>query len=277
MPLLALPFPQIDPVLFEFGPLVIRWYALAYISGIVLGWLYARRLVGNAALWGPAGPPLNAVALDDFVTWATLGIILGGRIGYVVVYDPVHFLQNPAEILAVWHGGMSFHGGLAGTALVTFLFARRHRIPGWSLLDLVTAVAPIGLLFGRIANFINGELWGRPSTASWAVAFPSGGDIPRHPSQLYEAALEGLVLFLVLQWLVHRRHAFARPGLVAGAFAIGYGVFRIFCEFFREPDIQIGYLAGGLTMGMALSIPLIALGLWAVATAGQRAGNANGS
>lgn len=273
MPLFVLPFPQIDPVLVEFGPLAIRWYALAYIAGLLIGWIYARRLLANAALWGAVGQPMSIVELDDYVTWATLGVILGGRLGYVTVYDPAHFLANPGEILAIWHGGMSFHGGLVGVTVATALFAGRRKLSLWSVLDLATAVAPIGLFFGRIANFINSELWGRPADVAWAVVFPTGGGIPRHPSQLYEAALEGLVLFLVLQWLVHARQGLARPGLVAGAFGLGYGVFRIVCEFFREPDIQIGFLAGGLTMGMALSVPLVLLGIWAIATADRRAGS----
>ncbi|MCC2112531.1 MAG: prolipoprotein diacylglyceryl transferase, partial [Hyphomicrobiales bacterium] len=159
MPIFALPFPMIDPVLVEIGPFAIRWYALAYIVGIIIGWLYARRLVKTAALWGPTGSPITLLDVDDYVTWATFGIILGGRLGYVLVYDPIHFLNNPAEIAAVWHGGMSFHGGMLGVIIVTVLFARRRRIPIWSLLDLSNAVAPIGLLFGRLANFINGELW----------------------------------------------------------------------------------------------------------------------
>ena len=279
MPIFALPFPMIDPVLVEIGPFAIRWYALAYIVGIIIGWLYARHLVKTAALWGPAGSPITPLDVDDYVTWATFGIILGGRLGYVLVYDPVHFLNNPAEIAAVWHGGMSFHGGMVGIILVTVLFARRRGIPIWSLLDLTNAVAPIGLLFGRLANFINAELWGRVTDMPWGIVFPGTGALPRHPSQLYEAALEGVLLFLILQHLVYRNKAFAKPGLIAGSFALCYGLFRILVEFFREPDVQIGFLAGGLTMGMALSLPLIAAGLWAIATAPRRArpiGDADG-
>ncbi|HYI84888.1 MAG TPA: prolipoprotein diacylglyceryl transferase, partial [Acetobacteraceae bacterium] len=188
----AIPFPAIDPVLVEIGPLVIRWYALAYIAGIVLGWRLARRLVQL--------PPVAATPeqLDDFVTWVTLGIIIGGRLGYVLFYRPGYYLMNPLEALAVWQGGMSFHGGAAGVILAIILFARRHGLDILTLADRTTAVVPIGLFFGRLANFINGELWGRVSDVPWAMVFPHAGPLPRHPSQIYEAVLEGLVLFTVL-------------------------------------------------------------------------------
>ena len=260
----ALPFPRIDPILIEFGPLAIRWYALAYVVGILLGWLYARRLVARKALWGAPGAPIATAQVDDFVTWIAIGLILGGRIGYVVFYNPAFYWQNPSEILAVWHGGMSFHGGLVGSIIASWLFARHRKIRFSSLLDIATAAAPIGLFFGRLANFVNGELWGRVTDLPFAVIFPAAGPDPRHPSQIYEAALEGLVLFLVLRFLTHSRHALAHPGRVAGSFALGYGSFRIFVEFFREPDVQIGFLPGGLTMGMVLSLPLAALGLWLI-------------
>jgi phosphatidylglycerol---prolipoprotein diacylglyceryl transferase len=254
-----LTFPHIDPVLISIGPLAVRWYALAYIVGIIAGWIYARAIIAAPKLWG--GPaPLTVADYDDFIVWITLGIILGGRIGYVLFYNFPHFSQHPIEIFQLWNGGMSFHGGVLGSVLATVLFALRCGISILSLGDVTLAVAPIGLFLGRIANFINGELWGRPSDVPWAMIFPSGGPTPRHPSQLYEAALEGLLLLTVLGVLV-RCGALKRPGLISGSFAVGYGVLRIFCEFFREPDAQLGFLWGGLTMGMLLSIPLILAGV----------------
>ena len=259
MPISALPFPNFDPVLISIGPLAIRWYALAYIVGILLGWLYARILIRKEALWGGRAP-LTVGDFDDFIVWITLGIILGGRLGYVLFYNPAHFAANPLEIVQVWGGGMSFHGGFAGCVIAVLLFARSAKIPVLSLGDLTCAVAPIGLFLGRIANFINGELWGRPTDVPWAFVFPGAGPLPRHPSQLYEAALEGLVLFIVLAIAV-RMGALKRPGLTIGLFAIVYALGRSFCEFFREPDPQLGFLWGGLTMGMLLSIPLFLAGI----------------
>jgi phosphatidylglycerol:prolipoprotein diacylglycerol transferase len=261
----AIPFPRIDPVLIHIGPLAVRWYALAYIVGIIAGWFYARAIIASQRLWG--GPaPLTVIDFDDFIIWVTLGIILGGRTGYVLFYNFPHFASHPFEIFELWNGGMSFHGGVAGCIVAVCLFARYRGIPILSLGDVTTAVAPIGLFLGRLANFINGELWGRPSDVAWAMIFPNGGPVPRHPSQLYEAALEGLVLFVVLGALV-RWDALKRPGLVTGASALGYGLARIFCEFFREPDAQLGFLWGGLTMGMLLCIPLILAGIGVIAYA----------
>ncbi len=259
MPVSALPFPNFDPVLISIGPLAIRWYALAYIVGILLGWLYARMLIRNEALWGGRAP-LTVGNFDDFIVWITLGIILGGRLGYVLFYNPAYFAANPLEIVQVWGGGMSFHGGFAGCVIAVLLFARSAKVPVLSLGDLTCAVAPIGLFLGRIANFINGELWGRPTDVPWAFVFPGAGPLPRHPSQLYEAVLEGLVLFIVLAIAV-RMGALKRPGLTIGLFAIVYALGRSFCEFFREPDPQLGFLWGGLTMGMLLSIPLFLAGI----------------
>jgi len=259
MPLLAIPFPAFDPVLISFGPIAIRWYALAYIVGILLGWLYARTLIKTESLWG--GPaPLTVNDFDDFVLWVTLGIILGGRTGYVLFYNLPYFIENPLEIFQLWKGGMSFHGGFIGCLVVIFLFARFRNISFLSLGDLTCAAATIGLFLGRIANFINGELWGRPTDVPWAMVFPSGGPEPRHPSQLYEAALEGIVLFVVLALFI-RAGALKRPGFITGSFAIGYAIARSICEFFREPDAQLGFLWGGLTMGMLLSIPLLLIGI----------------
>jgi phosphatidylglycerol:prolipoprotein diacylglycerol transferase len=256
----VLPFPAIDPVMFSIGPLAIRWYALAYIVGIIAGWFYARSIIASKRIWGGQAP-LTVVDFDDFIIWVTLGIILGGRVGYVLFYNFGHFTTHPLEILELWNGGMSFHGGFIGTGIAIVLFALRRGVPMLSLSDVVTAVAPIGLFLGRLANFINGELWGRPTDVWWAMVFPNGGPIPRHPSQLYEAALEGLVLFAVLTVLVWLGGGLKRPGLVTGAFATGYGIARIVCELFREPDVQLGFLWGGLTMGMLLCIPLILAGV----------------
>jgi phosphatidylglycerol---prolipoprotein diacylglyceryl transferase len=259
MVLPILPFPKINPVLISFGPLAVRWYALAYIVGILAGWFYARAIITSQKLWrGPA--PLTVLDFDDFVIWITLGIILGGRTGYVLFYNLPHFAAHPLQIFELWNGGMSFHGGVAGCFVAIYLFARRRGIPVLSLGDIVTAVAPIGLFLGRIANFINGELWGRPTDVPWAMIFPNGGPLPRHPSQLYEATAEGIVLFIVLGLMV-RAGALKRPGLVSGSFLLGYGVARVTCELFREPDVQLGFLWQGLTMGMILCIPLILAGV----------------
>jgi phosphatidylglycerol:prolipoprotein diacylglycerol transferase len=268
MPLLAIPFPAFDPILISVGPFAIRWYALAYIFGILLGWLYARAIIGNQRLWGGQAP-LTTLDFDDFIVWVTVGIILGGRIGYVLFYNPAYFAAHPADIIQLWHGGMSFHGGFTGCVLAVILFARRRGIPILTLGDITCAVGPIGLFLGRIANFINGELWGRPTDVPWAMVFPNGGPLPRHPSQLYEAGLEGIVLLIVLVLAV-RAGALKRPGLVIGIFAVGYGAARIIGETFREPDVQLGFLWGGLTMGMLLSLPMILAGVAFIAYALRR-------
>ena len=259
--LFALPFPTFDPVLIELGPLVIRWYALAYIAGILLGWHLARRLVALAPV------AASRQQVDDFVTWATLGIILGGRLGYVLFYRAGYYLAHPAEILAVWQGGMSFHGGALGVIIASILYCRQQKMDLLRFGDRVAAVVPIGLFFGRLANFINGELWGRVSDVPWAMVFPTGGPEPRHPSQLYQAGLEGLLLFVVLQILVHRPAIRARQGFVVGAFLCGYGLARIIGEFFRQPDANLGFLFAGATMGQLLSLPMVLIGLWLMARA----------
>ncbi len=268
MPALTLPFPNIDPILIHLGPFAIRWYALAYIVGILLAWVYARAIIRADKYWGEPAP-LTVTDADDFVVWITLGIILGGRIGYVAFYSPDYFAQHPLEMLQLWKGGMSFHGGFTGCIAAVVLFARTRGIPMLSLGDVTCTVGPIGLLLGRLANFVNGELWGRPADVPWAMVFPTGGPLPRHPSQLYEAALEGVLLFVILFLLV-RGGALKRPGFVIGAFAIGYAVARSFCELFREPDAQLGFLWGGLTMGMVLSIPLFLFGVVLVMIALRR-------
>ena len=271
MPILAITFPVFDPIAFSIGWFVIRWYALAYISGIVLGWIYARSLVKKERLW--AGPvPITLLQLDDFILWVTIGIIVGGRTGYVLFYNPALFIQHPAEILQLWNGGMSFHGGFLGCVAAVMLFARKNGISILSLGDLTTAVGPIGLFLGRLANFINSELWGRPADASvpWAMVFPNGGPLPRHPSQLYEAGLEGILLFTVLAVMI-RMGALKRPGLILGSFIAIYAFTRIVGEFFREPDPQLGFLWGGLTMGMLLSVPMIIAGTILIVMAWRKA------
>jgi phosphatidylglycerol:prolipoprotein diacylglycerol transferase len=275
MPYLAIAFPVFDPVAISLGPVAIRWYALAYIGGIVLGWIYARALIKNEKLWG--GPaPISLVQLDDFILWVTIGIIVGGRTGYVLFYNLPFFAQHPAAIFMLWEGGMSFHGGFLGCVVAVMWFARRNGIPILSLGDVVTAVGPIGLFFGRLANFVNSELWGRVADPSlpWGVIFPNGGPLPRHPSQIYEAGLEGVLLFTILAIAI-RCGALKRPGLIIGIFATCYGLARITGEFFREPDPQLGFLWGGLTMGMILSVPMIVAGLTFIGVALRRGARNN--
>ena len=268
-PLAALSFPNIDPVIVTIGPLAVHWYGLGYIVGILFAWWYGKRLVTNAKLWPDGAQPMTPQDLDDFVLWAAIGVVVGGRTGYVLFYDLPRYLADPLDIFAVWQGGMSFHGGLLGTILAMVLFARARKIHTWTLLDVVAVGVPVGLGLVRLANFINSELWGRVSDVPWAVVFPNGGPFSRHPSQLYEALLEGLVLFLVLRFLTHSRLKLKTPRFVGGAFVAGYGLSRIFVEFFREPDQQLGYLlgTGWLTMGMVLSLPMVLFGAWCMATA----------
>jgi phosphatidylglycerol:prolipoprotein diacylglycerol transferase len=262
MPLLALPFPKIDPVLVQLGPLAIRWYALSYIAGLILGWALIRRVLSAESLWRGAARPSPA-SVDDLLVYCAVGVIVGGRLGNVLFYDPGYYFAHPLEIFKIWEGGMAFHGGLIGASVGIVVFAWRHRAPVLTVFDLACLVAPIGIFFGRIANFIKPELWGRPTDVPWAVIFPgsdNGAPVPRHPSQIYEALLEGLAVFVILS-VAARFGAFRRPGLIAGAFGALYGVARIFCEFFRDPDPRLEDLGGGLTMGMVLSAPLVIIGL----------------
>jgi len=272
MHMLAIPYPQIDPVAIALEPLSIKWYGLAYVAGLVLGWLYIRRLLGQNHLWAGGKPPFARQATDDLFIYVAAGVLLGGRLGYVLFYDPRHFLLHPLDIPAVWRGGMAFHGGLVGSIVAAIVFARRHQANAWSVLDVCATAVPIGLFFGRLANFINAELWGRPTTVPWAMVFPgAAGPIERHPSQLYEAFFEGLVLFAVLWWLTHGKLAFRRPGVVAGTFLLGYGLARSFCEFFREPDPGHILTLGPFTAGIFYSLPMIVAGLWILREANKRA------
>ena len=270
-------FPQFDPVLIHLGPFAVRWYALAYVAGIIAGWRYAVGLVKNARLWGGASAPATPTQIDDFVVWVTLGIIVGGRLGYVLFYmwpqEPQLLAHDPLSILRLWEGGMSFHGGLIGVITAICLFAWRNGINLIGLADITAPAVPFGLFFGRLANFVNGELWGRPTALPWGIIFPRAGPEPRHPSQLYEAALEGLVLFLVLRLVTHGLKLLPRRGVTAGTFLLLYGLFRIALEGVREPDRGMPAFPLGLTMGMLLSLPLV-LGGIALILAARRPGDA---
>jgi phosphatidylglycerol:prolipoprotein diacylglycerol transferase len=255
---LMIPYPDIGSVALQLGPFAIRWYALAYITGLVLGWRYCLALIKR--------PPhvMTRLDIDDFLVWATLGVVLGGRIGYVLFYRPGYYVTEPLEALELWHGGMSFHGGCAGVALAMWLFARRRNIPLLCLADIVACAEPLGQFFGRLANFVNGELWGRTTDVAWAMVFPHDPlQLPRHPSQLYQAGMEGLLLFILL-FILQRSGLRQRPGALTGVFLVGYAVTRSIGELFREPDAQLGFLFLGTTMGQLLSIPMILGGLWLI-------------
>ena len=260
----TVPFPQIDPILVHIGPFAIRWYALAYIATILLGWRYAVSLVRNRRLWTHRPPPANAENIDDLILWLTAGVIVGGRLGYILFYDRSLIWPHPIDMLKTWNGGMSFHGGALGVVIAGYLFARYKKIDPLRLGDIIVAAEPIGGFLVRLANFINGELWGRPTEVPWGMVFPGAGPLPRHPSQLYEAALEGIVLFLVLRWATHRKMWLNRRGVVLGLFLTGYGLIRIALENFRQPDAQMPDFPLGLTMGMMLSTPMVLLGLFLI-------------
>ena len=270
-----MPFPHFDPVLlhigafhigaFRLGPFDIRWYALAYIAGILLGWRYGVRLIRSTRLWAPGAPPITTVQLDDLILWLTLGVIVGGRLGYVLFYGQGEYFAHPLEIFQVWRGGMSFHGGFLGVTIAIIAFAIVNKVDVLRLADLVAPCVPIGLFFGRIANFINGELWGRPTTLPWGIIFPNAPDrLPRHPSQLYEAGLEGIALFLILLLATHRLGWLRRRGAVTGLFVLMYGLFRIALENVRQPDAGLDHLPFGLTMGIILSTPMVLAGAWLI-------------
>lgn len=284
---MVLPYPEIDPVALQVGPLPLRWYSLAYIGGLAAGWFYLTRLLKSSRLWKHAdAPPLTRVQLDDVIFWVAIGVIAGGRIGYLLFYEP-HLLIEPWQFvgagmepgllktlfgwipippaLMLWRGGMSFHGGLIGVTLAGYLFARRNKLDALSIGDLFACATPLGLFFGRIANFINGELYGRPWNGPWAMVFPTDPlAVPRHPSQLYEAALEGVVLFVLIRIATHAFGLLKRAGATIGLFLIGYGLSRIIVENFREPDAHMPEFPLGMTMGMLLSVPMLVLGGWLI-------------
>ncbi|WP_299747378.1 prolipoprotein diacylglyceryl transferase [uncultured Tateyamaria sp.] len=290
----ALPFPDISPEIFSislFGmELALRWYALAYIVGIIIGWRLVVMALKAPRLWPNQTPPLSPGQTEDMLTWIILGVLLGGRLGYVLFYQPGSYLDDPLSIIAIWEGGMSFHGGMLGVILAFWLYTRRHRLPLLTTADAVAIGTPPGLLLGRMANFINAELWGRPTELPWGVVFPGQaaqycpdivGACARHPSQLYEAFLEGFVLLVVLLWMAWRRDGFKKPGLLTGVFLAGYGISRFLVEFVRQPDAQFisegnplglaWHIGGyGLTMGQILSLPMILLGLWLITRARRR-------
>ena len=291
----VLPFPDISPEIFsiELGPvtLALRWYALAYIAGLVLAWRWVVLLIRRPGLWPDDYPPLDVKQAEDILTWVIIGVVLGGRLGFVLFYQPAYYLAHPVDILKVWQGGMSFHGGFLGVMVGGLWFWRRHRPALLGLADLMALSAPAGLMLGRIANFINAELWGRPSDLPWAVIFPgaaaqacatAAAPCARHPSQLYEAGLEGLVLGLLLVWLAFFRGSLRRPGLTLGVFLAGYGLARMIVELFRQADAQFvsagnpwGHViqlggGAGLTMGQILSLPMLLAGLALVLVAVRR-------
>lgn len=265
---LLIPYPDIGTVAFRIGPVAIRWYALAYVVGLMLAWWYVRRVAEKPL------PKLMAKRdVDDLLMWATLGVVFGGRLGYVIFYKPGYYIDNLGEVLSLWRGGMSFHGGMLGVILAAILFARARKLNIFSVGDMCACAAPIGLFLGRLANFVNGELWGRATDASWAMIFPDprSGGVPRHPSQLYEAFLEGFVLFVLLFLLLRYTRARTRPGELGGIFLMGYAVARIVSELFREPDAHLGFLFAGATMGQLLSVPMFLIGLYFVIRARRKA------
>jgi phosphatidylglycerol:prolipoprotein diacylglycerol transferase len=248
----------------DWGPFSLRWYSLSYIAAIVFGWWLLARMIKLP------GSPMNAENVDNFITWATLGVIVGGRLGYVIFYNPAQYLADPLAILRVWDGGMSFHGGALGVILGCFGFGLTNKVSGLRVLDYVATVSPLGLGLGRLANFVNGELWGRPTGSDWGVIFPGAGPEPRYPSQLFEFMLEGVVLFTILTLLFWGTRARLRPGLLAGVFGVGYGVSRFIVEFYREPDQHLGFMSTGLTMGQTLTVPMILVGLFLIIRALSR-------
>lgn len=263
MSFLAIPYPAIDPVAFELGPIAVKWYGLAYAAGLLLGWLYIKRLLASRHLWRNETPPLAPHVADDLFVWIALGVIIGGRLGHILLYEPGHYFSNPLEILQIWRGGMAFHGGMLGSIAAMYLFGRLHKVNPLSVMDLAAAAVPFGLFFGRTANFINAEVVGRPSDVPWSMKIPGAGDVTRHPVQLYEAALEGIALFLVLRWLTHGRGWLATPGRTGAAFLAGYGIFRIVCEFYKD-EYRGLFGSDELTSGMLYSVPMVLVGLGAI-------------
>jgi phosphatidylglycerol:prolipoprotein diacylglycerol transferase len=287
MDMMSIPFPAMDPVAFtligkfklfgsEFGPIAVRWYGLAYLAGLTLGWLYMRRLVVRPELWRGGAAPMTREQADDFLLWATLGTVVGGRLGFFLLYEPTALLHNPMIFFVIWRGGMAFHGGFLGVLLAVALFARVNRVPFLSLGDLCAAVVPFGLFFGRIANFINGEIYGRLTTMPWGIEFPPNvlapGDAPgpRHPTQLYEALLEGFLMFVILRYFTHTRLSLRKPGLTSGLFICGYALARIIVEFFKEWDYAQFFTTAYFSEGMIYSLPMFAFGAYLIARATKK-------
>lgn len=268
---LDIPFPEINPIALQIGPLAVRWYGLAYAAGLIIGWLYIRQLLEHQRLWKNETAPMRPDDADELLVWVAAGVILGGRLGHVLFYNPDFYFANPIEIFAIWKGGMAFHGGLLGTGIAMALFARREGISVWPVMDLVSAAVPIGLFFGRVANFINAEVVGSVTKMPWGMVFPGAGDEPRHPAMLYEAALEGIVLFLTLRYFTHTRLSLRMPGLTTGIFLTGYAVFRIFSELFKIVDYRLVLADYPITKGMVYSVPMLLLGLWFIYGARARA------
>ncbi len=260
----GLAFPDISPIIFSIGPLSVRWYSMAYLFGILFGWFLVNRYIEKYKI------NLSKTDIEDLVFYITLGIILGGRLGYVLFYGTSSFWHNPLQILAIWQGGMSFHGGIIGVITAIYLFSRKIKYPFLEITDLVVLVVPVGVFLGRIANFINDELWGRVTDVAWAVRFPNGGYLPRHPSQLYESLLEGLLTFIVLNVLWRKKWVREHTGFVSSLFVLCYGVFRISMEQFRQPDAHMGFYLNYFTMGQILSLPLVIVGIWVLIISSRR-------
>lgn len=268
--LAALTFPNIDPEAFSIGPVSIKWYGLAYMGGLVLGWLYVRRLLSTPHLWRNNTPPLTIDRVDDLLLFMTLAIIVGGRLGQVLLYEPGYYFSNPSEILKTWRGGMSFHGALIGSAIAILIFARQYKVSARTIMDICCAAVPFGLFFGRVANFINSEHWGRTTDAAIGMVFPNGGPEPRHPSQLYEAALEGLVMLVIMRIMTHKVLGLKQPGLVTGVWLAWYAIARSICEFFREPEPIHALNIEPFTAGQIYSIPMLLLGIYFIVTARRK-------
>ena len=254
-------YPEISPIIVQIGPLALRWYSIAYLFGILFGWWLAAKRIKKYQI------PLTKNNLEDIVFYFTLGVILGGRLGYVLAYGTEKFWLNPLEIFAVWHGGMSFHGGIVGVIIAMYLAAKHVNFSFLKLTDFTAPLVPVGIFLGRLANFVNDELWGRVTNVAWAVRFPNGGYLPRHPSQLYEACLEGVVLFVILNLMWTNKQCRERKGFISGAFLLGYALFRMLLEQFREPDAQLGFLWSGVTMGQLLSLPALLGGVYLLSKA----------
>lgn len=265
----VLPYPGIDPIAFSIGPVSIRWYGLAYAASMLIGWAYIRRLIGTPNLWARSTPPFKAPLADDLIIWIMAGVVLGGRLGQVLLYDPGYYFANPAEIFKVWKGGMSFHGALVACGISILLFARHFGVSARSVMDLCCAAVPFGLVLGRLANFVNSEHWGRAADVPWAMVFPNGGPLARHPSQLYEAALEGVVMLIITRFVTHTLLGLKQPGLVTGVWLVWYAIARTICEVFREPESVHALNIGPFTAGQMYSLPMFLLGVYFIWTARQ--------